>query len=225
MKYVAALLAGILTGALLLVSLLYFNPLASRTAVSPLSVASGRQLQFVFGTSAPGAVATIGSGPTAAAPHPDSAQRLWEPAIEHTAILVAPLRTSRGLPAGVGVRFSTVAEEAGLLNGVYPVNSAWQLWLPEHGGAMVAQTENRYGLLRNVVVPAWLDSADSWRGTWIGIMTRGPNALGTGRLVGGSGSLAGVTGETVEALHVRAWSVDRGPVDAEGRLTLALPEE
>ena len=54
-------------------------------------------------------------------------------------------------------------------------------------------------------------------------MTSGPNALGTARVVGGSGAFAGIEAEAVDALTASAYSVDAGPVDADGQLVIELP--
>jgi len=224
MKYVVAFVVGLATGALLFALLLYLNPLASRPIISPLSVVDGRTLEFAFHAGTAEALAITGSGPAETAEHPSGIQPLWEPTLRHTRILVTEFRNSRGQPAGLGIEFSTVAEETGLLNGVYPVASAWHVYLTGRGGLMVGQTENHWPLIRDVRLPARFSAADSWRGTWIGILTRGPNAIGTGRVAGGTGSLSGVDGEAVESVDARAWSAERGPVDVTGRLSLAFPE-
>ncbi len=223
MKYILALLGGIATGAALFALLLYLNPLASRTIMSPLAVTSSpRQMEFSFPVAPNEAIAATGSTLWGDPTWPPQLQTLWEPTVRDTSVLVSLLRNSRGQLAGLGVKFSTVAEETGLLNGVYPVSSAWHLWLLGRGGLMIDQSENHWLLLRDVLLPAWLSSADSWRGSWYGILTNGPNAIGTGRVIGGSGTLAGATGESVEAVNARAYSIAQGPVSMEGRLTVAL---
>ena len=222
MKYLVALLAGIACGAILFVLLIYYNPLARRPALSPLAVSSTGQMELAFAAGSRELIAATGSGLTSAVPQPERIQQLWEPAVEDTTVVVAMLRNSRGQPAGLGIKFATVAEQPGILNGVYPVTSAWHVWLVGRGGLMVDQTENRWSLLREIALPARVSSADSWRGSYYGVLTDGPNALRTGRVTGGSGSLRGAQGEAVEAISVRAWSVAEGPVAMEGRLTIAL---
>ena len=48
MKYLLALVLGIISGALVAVLLLYFNPLTSETRISPLSVSDSQQLSLGF---------------------------------------------------------------------------------------------------------------------------------------------------------------------------------
>lgn len=223
MKYVLALVAGILVGTILFALLLYLNPLASRSIVSPLAVApSGSQMELVFSAAPADSIASTGSAMWGSPPHPAALQTLWEPTIRDTRVFVSLLNNSRGQLAGVGVKFSTIAEETGVLNGTYPVLSVWHLWLAGRGGLMISQTENHWQLLRDVMLPAWLSSADSWRGSWFGILTTGPNAIGTGRVVGGSGALGGISGESVEAMNARAYAHPQGPISMEGRLTVSL---
>lgn len=223
MKYVLAFLAGIVVGALVFAMLLYLNPLASRSIVSPLAVTSSPdQMELLFSAAPADAIASTGSAIWGSATHPAALPVLWEPTIRDTGVFVTLLSNSRGQFAGLGVKFATAAEETGLLNGVYPVNSNWHIWLSGRGGLMVEQTENHWQLMRDIRLSAWLSSADSWRGTWFGILTSGPNAIGTGRVAGGSGSFSGVTGESVEAMNAKAYSLVEGPVSMEGRLTISL---
>ena len=222
MKYLLGFLAGLASGAVLFVLLVYFNPLARRPALSPLAVAGSGQMEFAFAAGTRDLIAATGTGLSSPGTHPARVQQLWEPAIDDSTVIVAQLLSSRGQPVGLGVKFATIAEEPGILNGLYPVYSAWHVWLVDRGGLLIDQTENRWSLVREIVLPAHLDSADAWRGTYYGVLTNGPNSIGTGRVAGGSGSLAGVTGEAVEAVNVRAWSVESGPVDMEGRLTIVL---
>ena len=226
MKYLLAFIGGIACGVALFVMLVYFNPLARRPAMSPLAVAGSGQMEFAFAAGTSELIAAIGVGPFSPATHPARVQQLWEPTVKDTTASVALLRNSRGQPAGLGIKFATVAQEPGILNGIYPVHSVWHVWLADRGGLLIDQTENRWSMLREIVLPAILDSADVWRGTYYGVLTNGPNSIGTGRVAGGSGSLAGLQGEAVEAINARAWSAESGPVTMEGRLTVAItPQE
>jgi hypothetical protein len=104
------------------------------------------------------------------------------------------------------------------------VDSFWHIWLPARGSLVIEQTENRWSWLHDVVVPAYWSSGDNWRGNWYGVTTVGPGALGTGRLVGGSGSFSGKHGESVEAIKAKAYSAEVGPVAVDGSLTITLPQ-
>lgn len=223
MKYLVSLLLGLAVGATLFAFLLYVNPLAKGKTISPLSVTESSQLELSYTAVPNNAIAWINSGQTIVEPYPDRVQDLWEETIEDSEIIVTLLTNSRSEPVGVGIKFSTTGEQPGLLRGEFPVNSAWHLWLAGRGGLLIDQSENRWPFLREVVVPAYLSSADSWRGSWYGIMTSGPGALGTARISGGSGDFASVSGEAVEAVNAKAYSASSGPVAMEGRLTLSVP--
>lgn len=221
MKYLVALLAGIATGAALFALLLYFNPLIKVQTLSPIAVSSN-QFELTYGATPMQSILWTDAGSSNVRPRPPLVKELKEKTIANTRVVVTELRNSRGAPAGVGVKFTNPAEETGLLNGVYPVNSTWHVWLLQRGGLMIDQRANHWTLLRDVVLPAHLSSTDSWRGSWYGILTSGPNANGTARVLGGSGNLAGLSGEAVEAINAKAYSAETGPAEMQGRLTISL---
>lgn len=222
MKYVVAMLVGALTGALFFGLLLYVNPMAKGKTISPLAVTQNSQLELSYHAVPEETLAWINDGQSVVKPTPERVQDIWEPTIENTEILVSTLQDSRGNAVGVGVKFATTSDQPGLMRGDLPVHSVWHMWLTDRGGLLIDQSENRWPLLREVVLPAHLSSANSWRGSWFGILTSGPGALGTARLTGGSGEFAASNGEAVEALNARAYSADSGPVAMEGRLTLSI---
>jgi len=223
MRYLVSLIIGIAVGVLTFAFLLYVNPLAKGKNISPLSVTESSQLELSYAAVPANSVAWVNNGQSNIEPFPDRVQDLWEATIEDSEIIVTMLTNSRSEPVGVGIKFSTVREQPGLLRGEYPVDSAWHLWLTGRGGLLIDQSENRWSFLREVVVPAYLSSANSWAGTWYGILTSGPGALGTARITGGSGDFAAASGEAVEAMNAKAYSADLGPVSIEGRLTLSVP--
>lgn len=222
MKHLIALVAGIVVGASLFVILLYVNPLIKVKTLSPIAATGDGQFELSYAATPIESILWTDNGESHVRPRPPLVRELQEATIEDTQIVVTLLRSSRGAPAGVGVKYQTTAEETGLLNGVYPVNSTWHIWLLQRGGLMIDQHENQWGLYRDVVLPAHLSSADSWRGSWYGIMTDGPSALGLARVFGGSGGLAGADGEAVEAINAKAYSAETGPVSMEGRLTISM---
>ncbi|MBT8085542.1 MAG: hypothetical protein HKN35_12545 [Woeseia sp.] len=225
MKYVGALLAGILAGIVLFVLLVYFNPLIKARTVSPIAVTDSRQFELVYTATPDDSILWADNGEVNARLRPPMVAKLVEPAINETKLLVTMLRNSRGKSVGVGIKFETVAEETGVLNGIYPVNSTWHMWLLDRGGMLIDQKENQWSLLRDVVLPAHIGSGDSWQGSWYGILTNGPQSLGTAAVSGGSGSLAGAVGAAIESISARAYSTIRGPVAMEGRITVSLADD
>jgi hypothetical protein len=224
MKYIISFMAGALLGGVLLLLGLYYNPFANAQSISPLSVSGQQLIDFSFSAVPAGSVAFINDGESPIQPHPENVAELWEPAISRTSILVALLSDARGLPIGIGVKFSSDSEETRVLASEVLVDSVWHLYLPASGTLFIDQTENLWNYIRNIVLPARWNSADSWRGTWFGVTTVGPGALGTARVTGGSGRYAGMTSEAIESWSAQAYSTLRGPVAMTGHLTIAVSD-
>lgn len=224
MKYILSWLAGAVLGALLFLAVLYYNPLTNKLAVSPLAVSGQPLIDLTYSTVPTDAIAFINDGESRIAPYPEKIAELWEPTIRKSTVLVTLLTDARGRTSGVGVKFAAESERTSLLKGHSLVDSAWHVYLPESGSLFIDQTENMWSYARNIVLPARWSSADSWRGTWYGITTTGPTALGTARVSGSSGRFAGLTTEAVEAINARAYSTRHGPVSGTGSLMIAAAE-
>jgi hypothetical protein len=224
MKYAVSWFAGTVLGALLFLAALYYNPIANRLKVSPLAVSGQPLIDLEYSTVPSEAIAFTNNGELRTAPYPEKIEELWEPTIRKSTVLVTLLTDTRGQAMGVGVKFASESDRTSLLKGLALVDSAWHVYLPESGSLFIDQTENMWSYARNIVLPARWSSADSWRGTWHGITTNGPNALGTARVAGSSGKFAGITTEAVEAISARAYSALQGPVAATGSLAIAAAE-
>ncbi len=87
------------------------------------------------------------------------------------------------------------------------------------------QTENYWAYLRDIVIPAWHSSSESWRGSWSRNMSVGPGALGTARIIGLGGEFDGLQSEAVESLNARAYSTLQGPVSMTGTLNIAIASQ
>lgn len=222
MKYIIALLAGILIGASLFLVLLYHNPFAGNHGLSPLHVTDAQLVDLTYSPVPGEALAVTNNGTAAVKPRPETIDELWEPSIRRTRLLVTTLTEAGGEFAGIGIKFASDSESTRLLNAEAMVDSAWHIWMPDRGSLFINETENLWPYLRGVVLPARLSSGDSWRGSWYGITTAGPGALGTGRVTGGSGRFAGVASEATESLSARAWSASQGPVAMTGNLLISL---
>ncbi|HSM31889.1 MAG TPA: hypothetical protein VK854_14420 [Woeseiaceae bacterium] len=219
-KYVAGLLSGILLGIIAAVALLYFNPLASRNPLSPLSVSNNEILSIGYSAVPTDSIVYTNNGESRIKPHPDTVRELWEAPIRRTDVLVTVVTDSRNNPAGIGIKFSSDSERTRLINGEALVDSAWHIHLVERGSMFVEQTENYWNFLRKIVLPAYWSTANHWKGVWNGNMTVGPGALGTAAVSGGTGEFAGLESEAVEAVSASAYSVSQGPVTMQGRLTI-----
>ena len=168
-------------------------------------------------------IAFTNGGEARLRPHPDGIRRLREDTVKLTDVMVTVIRNARGQTAGVGVKFSSRSERTSLWRGEALVDSAWYVQLPGRGSLFIEQTENYWPFIQDVMVPAYRNSANSWKGTWFGDLTAGPGDLGVARVTGVGGSLLGRSMAAVESLSVQAYSTDKGPVAAEGRLLIEMP--
>ena len=225
MKYVAALVAGLLTGALLFVLGLYYNPFADQPTVSPLAVTENPVMELNYDAVPAEGLLYTDHGESNITPIPDRVNELWEPAVEDTAILVTILEDSQGGSSGIGIKYRTKSEQTALLRADATANSIWHVYLPERGTFMIDQTENYWSYIRDILIPARISTGNSWRGTFHRIMTSGPGALGTARVSGGSGLFRGQTTESVESLTARGYSARSGPVAMEGSLSVIVPQQ
>lgn len=224
MKYLVALLLGLLVGVGGALAGVYYNPFGARVSVSPLAVSQDRQLNLGFSAVPSEGVLYTNNGEEGAAPFPEKTMELWEPTIRSTRVAVVELYNGRGLPVGLGVKFSSDSEATDVLNAKALVDSAWHIYLPEQGSLFVGQQENYWSYLRDIVTKTRWGSDKDWRGAWSSVMTAGPNATGTGNVVGGSGDFAELRSEAIETLSAQAYSAERGPVAMDGNLTINLPE-
>ncbi|MFQ5549506.1 MAG: hypothetical protein ACE5FV_14535 [Woeseia sp.] len=223
MKYVISLLVGMLIGVALLIAVLFYNPFVGNPSVSPLAVSELDLVDLTYSRVPGESIMFTNNGESHVKPYPNRVRELWEPAVKRTRALVTILTDSRGEPAGLGVKFSSDSEDSELINAKVLVDSVWHVYLPERGTLFVDQTENYWSYLHDIVIPARLSSGDNWRGSWHRIMSEGPNALGTARVTGGIGDLAGGEAEAVESVTAKAYSALTGPVGMNGNLTIAFP--
>lgn len=225
MKYLVALIVGLLVGAALFGLGVIYNPFLGKPELSPLAVTDAPTLVLTYSGVASESIAYTNDGESRTQPYPDKVLQLWEQTIRQTSATATLLRDGRSQAAGIGIKFSSAADETRLLSGRALANSIWYVYLPGRGGLFIEETENYWDYIRDIVVPGYRSSANMWAGTWIGNMTAGPGALGTARVTGGSGEFAGQKMLGVESLSVRAWKADRGAVAAEGRLLIELPRK
>jgi len=223
MKYLISLVVGMAVGVAAFLALLYYNPMTSQNKLSPLSVSDNDVIAFNYSAVATDALVYTNDGKSTIAPYPSKVLQLWEPTIRLTDTMATVLRDSRNQPAAIGIKFSSRSESTRILNGEAIVDSAWHIYAPGRGSLFVEQRENYWGYLREIVIPAYRSSGDNWRGNWNGTITAGPGALGTARVVGGSGDFADLETDGVESLSAKAYSVKHGPVAVDGKLAVELP--
>jgi len=222
---VISMVLGLMTGAAIFAVGVYYNPFIGQPTVSPLAVTNERVVDLSFSAVPAEAVLYTDHGESNVAPLPEGVGELWEPAVNDTTVFVTLLEDGRGSPAGVGIKIQSKSEGTELIRGNAEANSVWHVYLPGQGTMLIDQTENYWSYLRDVVIPAHVSSGDNWRGSFHRVMTSGPGSLGTARVSGGSGNLAGITTESVESLTASGFSSDSGPVSMDGSLTIAIPQQ
>jgi hypothetical protein len=225
MKYIIALLLGLIVGACLFVAGLMYNPFSGGRSLSPLSVTNAQTVSLSYSAVAADSIVYTNNGESATTPYPENVIELWEAPIRKSWALATVLHDARDQPVGYGVKFASLSEETRLLAGSALVNSVWYIYLPGRGSLFIEQKENYWDYFREVMLPAYLSSADTWKGTWLGNMTAGPGALGTAKVSGGGGSFAGLETPGVESMSVKLWRGEGGPIAADGRLIIELPME
>ena len=224
MKFLIALLLGILTGAALFVLAMIYNPFLADRGISPLAVSDVEVFALKFSAVPSQAIVFTNNGTSVQKPQPAKVQQLWEAPIRKTQAMATIMRDARGQTAGIGVKLSSLSERTRLLQGDALVDSVWYVYLPNRGSLFVRQSENYWTFLRDVGWPAYRNGANNWKGKWNGDLTAGPGALGTAMVTGGSGEFRGLTMEAVESLSAEAYSADEGPISASGRLLIELPD-
>jgi hypothetical protein len=224
MKYFLTLLVGMFVGACIFLLLLYYNPLTHGNSLSPLSVTDNAVISLNYSAVAQDSLIYTNNGESQIDPFPAKVLQLWERPIQHTNAIATVLNNGRGQIAGLGIKFSSSSERTNVLNGEALVDSVWHIYMPGKGSFFIEQTENYWGYLREIVVPARWSSGDNWRGSWYGNMTSGPGALGIAKVIGGSGSVDGLIADAVESISAKAYSVDQGPVAMTGQITIELPD-
>ncbi len=222
-RYLLPLFGGMAVGLGLMFGFLYNNPMSTANTLSPISVTDNEVVRLNYSAVAQDALIYTNDGEAEIAPHPAKVQQLWEAPVRLTTAMVTVLADSRGQVAGIGVKFSSRSEQTNILRGEVLMDSVWHIYLPARGSLFMEQSENYWGYIRDIVVPARWSSGDNWRGSWLGNITAGPGALGTAAVAGGSGQFQYMDTEGVESFSAKAYSVEHGPVAMTGELAIELP--
>ena len=170
-KYLFALIFGMAVGAVVFLGLLYLNPLTVQQRLSPITVTDNDVVKLGYSAAAQDMLVYTNDGESRVDPHPAKVLQLWEAPIRKTRAIATVLTDSRGQAAGIGIKFSSDSESTNILSGQAIVDSVWHIYMPERGSLFVSQTENFWTYVREIVIPAYWSSADSWRGIWRGNVT------------------------------------------------------
>lgn len=223
MKHAIPLLLGFLLGVGLFAYGLTHNPFMAERAALPLTVSENEVMSLSFDSAAASSIFLTNNGESRLALNPQDIQKLHEAPIRLSSVMLTAMNDARGRSAGFGLKFSSRSEETRLLNGEALVNSIWYVYLPGRGSLFIEQSENYWPFISEVIIPAYKNASNNWKGSWFGDLTVGPKVLGTAKVTGGTGEWQGSQMEAAESLSVTAYSADIGPVAAEGRLLIEMP--
>jgi hypothetical protein len=208
---------GLLLGAAAAGVVLYFNPLAAKSA--PMPHATDRVLTY----SLPDQVLQFALGDDARLFGQDAGDDgLWEETIDRSAVLALVLNDTSGQPAALASRLlSTSAETDLLLRGLL-VSDVWLVTIPNEGTLFVHADSNAWPFLKETLLPVWyLDRP--WNGPAEYWPTVGPGADDSADVVGIAGSFDGSAGTAVERYEITALDPARKLALAKGELHLNLP--
>lgn len=217
MKYLLVAILGLVLGAAAAGVVLYFNPLAAKSA--PMPNATDRVLLY----SLPDNVLEFAVGEDARLfgqdPGDDS---LWEETIDRSAVLGLVLNDGENRPAALASRLlSTSADTDLLLRGVL-VSDHWLVTIPGEGTLFVHSSSNAWPFMKETLLPVWYLERP-WSGPAEYWPTVGPGADLSGDVVGVAGSFNGNEGSAVERYELTALDPARKVALAKGEIHLNLP--
>jgi len=201
LEKLAVATGGVLTGVIVVAGVLYFWPFESenRTPVALERIASsaGTTESFFLNITGDIVLATHG-GAFPFKPLPEGIAPLGNGQAPNTFALVTKFRHR---PEGEIVAFGTELEIAhpgsSFLLGKIMTHTLWSIVVPGRGALHLYQTENNWRLFKQVMLPMLL-SGKAFDGQFSGVNTLGPLDGYRGRVVGGTGDFAGITGSFIE---------------------------
>ncbi|HEX7237195.1 MAG TPA: hypothetical protein VF405_09555 [Gammaproteobacteria bacterium] len=217
MRYLFVAIIGLLLGIAAAGAVLYYNPLAEKSA--PMPGATDRVLHY----SLPDHVLEFALGDDAKLFGQDAGDHgLWEETIDRAAMLGLVLNDGPNQPAALASRLlSTSSDTDLLLNGVL-VSDDWLVTIPGEGTLYVHADSNAWPFLKEKLVPVWyLDRP--WSGPAEYWPTVGPGAGDSAEVVGLTGAFRGSEGTAVERYEITALDPARNLALANGELYLNLP--
>jgi hypothetical protein len=217
MKYLVVAVLGLLLGAAAAGAVLYFNPLAAKSA--PLPNATDRVLRY----SLPDHVLELAVGEDARLFGQDVGEdSLWEETIDRSAVLGLVLTDASNQPVALASRLlSTSAETDLLLRGVL-FSDHWLVTVLGEGTLFVHADSNAWPFLKETLVPVWyLDRP--WSGPAEYWPTVGPGPDATADVVGVAGSFVGREGRAVERYELSVLDPGSKLALARGEIHLDMP--
>ncbi|HZF30450.1 MAG TPA: hypothetical protein VE907_15140 [Gammaproteobacteria bacterium] len=208
MKYLFAMIVGLLLGAAAAGGVLYYNPLTESSGPEP--AAADRALHYDL----PAQVLGVSLGERALLPTLGSRDTaLWEDTIDRTALLGLVLQDDANRPAAVASRLLAGSARTDLLLRGVVLSDYWLLTIPDEGTLFVRVDTNVWPFLKQTLLPVWFFDRP-WQGPVEYRPTAGPGAQNTAIVIGATGRFSGVEGSAVE--RYRVTTLNRAANKAEG---------
>ena len=216
MKYLWALVGGLLVGAAAGGVLLYFNPLTGSRAAE--IGAFDRVLRYRF----PADVSVFTHGGRAPLPlQPAGVAELWETTVRSSALGALTLSEDDGRPEAVASRIIAPSDRTELLGRGMIANDYWLVTVPGAGSLFVVAESNLWPLIKDTVLPVTL-LGRPWSGTRSYVPTDGPGLRGTALVVGATGGFEAQEGSALERYRVNEFNRSEGLAELSGELHLRL---
>ncbi|HUQ53090.1 MAG TPA: hypothetical protein VM692_12770 [Gammaproteobacteria bacterium] len=217
MKYLLVAIVGLVLGAAAAGVVLYFNPLADKSAAQPN--ATDRVLHY----SLPDQVLEFAVGEDARMFGQDAGHdSLWEGTINRTAVLGLVLNDAANQPAAIASRLIAPSADTDLLLRGVLLDDLWLVTLPGEGTLFVSAESNAWPFLKKTLVPVWY-LARPWKGPADYWPTVGPGTDNSGVVLGLTGALRGSEGSVVEHYEIAALDRERDVALAKAELHLNMP--
>jgi hypothetical protein len=216
MKWVIAWLLGVLLGVVAAAGFIYVNPL---TASDSADFAGTAALRYELG---PDSLSFTHGGESRAFMTPNAVPKLWESAIERTAIGMFTMRDRAGRAVAIASRMSRLSGRTNALTEGFVVADTWLVTVPGAGSYVIEAQDNLWPLLRATVVDVGV-LRRPWSGTRRYATTIGPNSSGAAVVIGATGRFADVRGSAANAYELDRFSSMRDVGTAlRGELSLDI---
>jgi len=221
MRYFWLFMLGLLVGLGLAGAVIWLTPLTAEPRHAP-TLAYGVTAQFATSLRAEDAPLLTHGGERRLIARPESVSPLWEATIQPVVAGLLLLRNDAGEVIGSASRLGAASRDTDPLRQGILVDSTWLVSLDGQGMAFVIQRENVWPMLRQVVIPARL-RREPWQGALSFTPAAGPREDAAGRLLGISGTLAGLEGQLISSYRMTAFDPTVGPTGLSMHTVLSLP--
>ena len=216
MRYIFAIVVGILVGAAGAAAALYYNPL---TNVHEVQAEESLTLAYDF----PGGstLALTHAGQLGLPRIPTDVPALWEATIADVVLNVLVLEDENGEPFALASRVSVPSQDTDLLLRGFLVAERWLITVPGQGTLFVDGENNLWPFLKESLIPVRYFQQE-WHGPARYPVTVGPTSAHTAEVFGVSGAFAGKRGGALETYDLRRFSAGLGIEALRGTLAVAL---